>query len=575
MRLILTLTGGGLSGPSTMRTLSAGSLSVGRGASNDWVLPDPEQNLSRTHCAVTAEGGRFVLTDLSSNGMHVNGAQQATERDSRIVLTDGDRFKLGDYTITATLIDDGQGSAAAHSDFGDFGSPPMGSPRDSGGPLNVDPLDDPFGQAPNPAFSHPIAHVAPDLRGADPFDVKAPRQSRGFEADDDLFRGLTPSSDWQGAPRADHAPVTSTAMPAPRVIPQIHGGDIDFDALIGDLGGPAKPAAALTARMPDPFAGAPDPFAHAPDPFAHAPDPFAHAPAPPHAPPPAAPPAPPPPPAARPPEPDHFAALAPRQAPPPIQAADLDPFAEPGDAPHAWAAPAAAPQRAVPPLPAPPPFAPPPTAAPPPPVLAAAPPPAAAPAGADAMAAFAAFLEGAGIAANRVDNKDPEAALRAAGQIFRAMTEGLRDVLVSRATIKSEMRIEQTMIASHGNNALKFSVTADDAVAGLLTAKRPGYMEPLAAAKEAFSDVKSHEIAVMAGVQTALLALLKRFDPDELEKRLTNIGLGAILPGARKARYWDMFRQTYGDISREAEDDFQSVFGRSFAKAYTAQARKD
>jgi len=39
--------------------------------------------------------------------------------------------------------------------------------------------------------------------------------------------------------------------------------------------------------------------------------------------------------------------------------------------------------------------------------------------------------------------------------------------------------------------------------------------------------------------------------------------------------FWDLFRQTYADISREAEDDFQAVFGRSFAKAYAAQTRKD
>ena len=188
---------------------------------------------------------------------------------------------------------------------------------------------------------------------------------------------------------------------------------------------------------------------------------------------------------------------------------------------------------------------------------------------------FAAFLDGAGVRGQRIDDSDPEAALRAAGQLFRVMTEGLREVLLSRASIKSEMRIEQTMIASHSNNALKFSVTAEDAVTALLTSKRAGYMPPLAAAKEAFDDIKSHEIAVMAGVQTALMSLLQRFDPGVLEKRLTTSGLAAVLPAARKARYWDAFRLTYGDISREAEDDFQAVFGRSFAKAYIAQTRKD
>jgi type VI secretion system protein len=131
------------------------------------------------------------------------------------------------------------------------------------------------------------------------------------------------------------------------------------------------------------------------------------------------------------------------------------------------------------------------------------------------------------------------------------------------------------MIQARNNNALKFSVTVDDAVIALLSKDRPGYMAPLAATKEAFNDIKSHELAVMAGVQTALLGLLQRFDPATLEKRLSQGLLASVLPGARKARYWDSFTEVYGQIAREAEDDFQAVFGRAFAKAYTAQTRKD
>jgi predicted component of type VI protein secretion system len=35
-----------------------------------------------------------------------------------------------------------------------------------------------------------------------------------------------------------------------------------------------------------------------------------------------------------------------------------------------------------------------------------------------------------------------------------------------------------------------------------------------------------------------------------------------------------MFCATYKDIAREAEDDFQALFGREFARAYTAQINK-
>ena len=158
--------------------------------------------------------------------------------------------------------------------------------------------------------------------------------------------------------------------------------------------------------------------------------------------------------------------------------------------------------------------------------------------------------------------------------MFRVLVEGLRQVLMSRAAIKNEFRVEQTMLRARDNNALKFAVTTEDAIAALLQPSRPGYKPPLDSAREAFDDVRAHEMAVMAGVQTALLGLLRRFEPGALEKRLQPGMLGGLLPGARKARTWELFCTTYKDIAREAEDDFQSVFGREFARAYDAQIRK-
>lgn len=79
----------------------------------------------------------------------------------------------------------------------------------------------------------------------------------------------------------------------------------------------------------------------------------------------------------------------------------------------------------------------------------------------------------------------------------------------------------------------------------------------------------------MAGVQTALMGLLQRSNPATLETRLAQGLLGAVLPAARKSRYWDSFRQVYGEIAREAEDDFQAVFGRAFARDYMARTRKE
>ena len=99
-------------------------------------------------------------------------------------------------------------------------------------------------------------------------------------------------------------------------------------------------------------------------------------------------------------------------------------------------------------------------------------------------------------------------------------------------------------------------------------------MPPLRATKEAFDDVRIHQLAVMAGVQAALFNLLKTFDPASLEARLEKGGvIESFLPATRRAKLWEAFCAKYKDIARDADSDFQAVFGDEFARAYTKQAQ--
>ena len=169
---------------------------------------------------------------------------------------------------------------------------------------------------------------------------------------------------------------------------------------------------------------------------------------------------------------------------------------------------------------------------------------------------------------------DPQAVLRTAGEVFRAMVDGLRAVLMSRAAIKREFRADQTLLRPSDNNPLKFSVTTEEAIAALLRPGRPGYLQPLAATSEAFADLKAHELAVMAGLQTALSNLLRRISPNTLEEQHRAGPVGSLLPLAHKARCWEQYRTTYKEITREVEDSFTLAFGRDFARAYEQQARR-
>jgi type VI secretion system protein len=162
------------------------------------------------------------------------------------------------------------------------------------------------------------------------------------------------------------------------------------------------------------------------------------------------------------------------------------------------------------------------------------------------------------------------------GVMFRDMIGGLCDVLQVRRDIKERFQMaERTQLRRSENNPLKFSVNADDALANLLTRPRPGFLPAERAVREALGDIKAHELAVLAGMQVALNALLGRFDPRNLEKRIEQTSVwDSILPANRKARYWELFCEHYREIAREAEDDFHGLFGREFSKAYERQVKQ-
>ena len=69
--------------------------------------------------------------------------------------------------------------------------------------------------------------------------------------------------------------------------------------------------------------------------------------------------------------------------------------------------------------------------------------------------------------------------------------------------------------------------------------------------------------------------MLRRFDPKELEQRLGKGGLlDGILPGRRDARLWELFVARFQEVYKDAQDDFDSLYGLAFTQAYEAEVRR-
>ncbi len=504
------------------RRVPGGEYALGRGADCDWSLQDPDRVLSKRHCVVEFFAGGWQVRDLSTNGTFVNASGDPVGREQIRVLRDGDRLRLGSYEIECRIEEEagwGAGqwqSAAATPD-------PMaaraGAPRAG---------------ASDDIFSAPLPGLSP---AGGPPGGGAPLLPSDFDplGADDL-----------GPSMPDHRPSTNDVFTPPRATMP--------DLLPDDWNAPAAPRAPAAGPAGDPFAGLPDPFADAPPggraapPRQAAPDPFAPDPF-----------------AAPPPPPDPFAEVAAPRAPvAPRPAPAADPFAEPGDpfgaiaAPRAPARPMADPFAETGDLPPPRP-----------PVVArpapASPPSAPPPAPGSLDQALALLFAGAGLPPPP-PGTDAAAALSAAGLALRASVGGLRALLIARADVKREFRIEQTMLRAAGNNPVKFAATDEMAVQSLLGPRGHGP----AAVQETVDDLTAHQVATVAATQAAARALLGKLAPAGLEAEVTG---GGIMPGAREKRLWDAYRKLHQQVTDQFEDDFDSAFGKAFARAYEEASR--
>jgi type VI secretion system FHA domain protein len=162
------------------------------------------------------------------------------------------------------------------------------------------------------------------------------------------------------------------------------------------------------------------------------------------------------------------------------------------------------------------------------------------------------------------------------GELLREAVAGLLKALAARALTKRELRVDMTMLSSTENNPLKFCPNAPEALLHLLAPRaRSGYLPPVRAVRESYEDLQAHNLAVMAGMRAALLGVLQRFDPNELEQRLGSRHLlDKLVSTNRKARLWDLVAQQHANLVREAQDEFDRIFGRAFRSAYEEPVRQ-
>jgi len=186
-----------------------------------------------------------------------------------------------------------------------------------------------------------------------------------------------------------------------------------------------------------------------------------------------------------------------------------------------------------------------------------------------------ALLAGAGLRDVEIRGGLTPELMHQLGRLLHEATRGMLDLLAARASTKREVRADMTVIVAADNNPLKFAPNMEAALTHLLVPRGRGFMAPRRAVTDAYDDLRSHQLGFMAGMRSALAVVLARFNPEELEKRLTEYSMvDSFLPTNRKAKLWDLFGQVYGQISKEAENDFHALLGQEFLRTYREHVAK-
>ena len=543
---------------------------LGRGAGNQWVLPDSERIVSSSHASIAHELGQFVITDHSTNGTFVNGSPSPLGLNNSTPLQAGDSVAMGKYLFTVEVLADKSPPPAGGSFLDELGATPgavtpgastpgASTPVDSapsppaGGDLDdldkwLEPAAEPQPEAPlwgaanvvqaTPDYGDeqdPLAAIERAQRSDSPQGGWFDADPAGAPADDD--------PDWWKGSRSDHGdplqqafdgprgpapadfaaeptPVPprvkddlSAASPLPAAEPAVDDAD-DLDALLG-LGDDPAPAPAA----PDPFDSKPA-ASTAPAAEADMPD-WGEPPG------------------------EATGVMSPPPEPPadvasgPVPAAESTPVPEPAKPQVAAGAPSAPPVSSV-------------------------------PGGNTAVAGdtaqlLAQMLELGNLDATQLDNLTPEVVA-----VLKTTIGHLLELLRARSSIKNELRLDRTMIQPVENNPLKFALTERDALRYLFGEHSGAYMSGTRAVTEAFNDIAGHQMALLAGMRSAYEKMLAQFDPAALEQRLGQAG-GKALLGGKKARLWDAYVEYFDKLQQDPETSFNRLFGEEFANAYEDQ----
>ncbi len=192
----------------------------------------------------------------------------------------------------------------------------------------------------------------------------------------------------------------------------------------------------------------------------------------------------------------------------------------------------------------------------------------------DHAALISAFLKGAGLDSLKQTPELTPEFMEMLGELLATSVQGTMKLNTLRSLVKREAKADVTMVVVRNNNPIKFLPDCETVLKQMLRKKMPGFMGPTEALNDAYHDLHGHQLGFVAGVRAAMGDLLTRLNPEYVSHLQQPSGLEKLLPWQRKAALWDSYAKQFEVLAIESQDDFRSVFGPVFLKAYEQEVAR-
>ncbi|WP_192254488.1 type VI secretion system-associated FHA domain protein TagH [Mesorhizobium silamurunense] len=180
------------------------------------------------------------------------------------------------------------------------------------------------------------------------------------------------------------------------------------------------------------------------------------------------------------------------------------------------------------------------------------------------------IAKAAGIAPDLLQSRDPHDVAAEIGIVLRTTVEQLSLLLKARAAAKVLAKnANRTMIGAENNNPLKFVPGTDDILEIMFAKRRAGYLDAAHSVEDAFRDLKTHELATYAAMQTALSKLLDDLSPEAIARKLPPASFSS-----KKSQAWDALVATWRTMEEKHENGMLDVFLAYFSEAYAKASKQ-